>query len=242
MITARPVGLEPLAGSRLVLERSAPEHAAFMRECYQDEAFMDLYRLAQRRTESEAEITARLDQEAATLPQQRRFIEWVIQRTRDDGSLEPIGLGSLADFQHQHRRAEFLIGMLDRGDRRTGAALEATLLILEFAFNSAGLNKVMSLVYSFNQDSQDNTLQLGFTQEGLLREHIHNAKYGFIDLYQNGMLESDFRANQRLAKLSKRMLRRDITQRPAAPTLMSQEEKRTATDALKAALMGPPAD
>ena len=242
MITARPVGLEPLTGSRLVLERSAPEHAAFLRECYQDEAFMDLYRLAQRRSESEAEIAARLEKEAATMPQQRRFIEWVIHRTREDGSLEPIGLGSLADFQHKHRRAEFLIGMLDRGDRRTGAALEATLLILEFAFNNARLNKVMSLVYSHNQDSQDNTLQLGFTQEGLLREHIHNAKYGFIDLYQNGMLERDFRANQRLAKLSKRMLRRNITQRPAAPTLMSQEEKRTATDALKAALMGPPAD
>ncbi|GAB6041457.1 GNAT family N-acetyltransferase [Endothiovibrio diazotrophicus] len=236
MIAARPVGLEPLVGSRLVLERSAPEHAAFMRECYRDEAFMDLYRLAQRRTESEAEIAVRLEAESATLPQQRRFIEWVIQRTRADGSLEPIGLGSLADFQHKHRRAEFLIGMLDRGDRRTGAALEATLLILDFAFNRAGLNKVMSLVYAFNQDSQDNTLQLGFVQEGHLREHIYSDQYGFIDLYQNGMIEKEFRTNQRLARLSRRMLRRDITQRPEVPTVMSREERTAATAALIDAL------
>ena len=240
MVTARPVGLEPLTGSRLVLERSAPEHAAFLRECYQDVAFMDLYRLAQRRTESEAEIAARLEQESTKLPQQRRFIEWVINRTREDGSLEPVGIGSLADFQHKHRRAEFLIGMLDRGDRRTGAALEATLLIFDFAFNQVQLNKMMSLVYSHNQDSQDNTLQLGFTQEGLLREHIHSDKYGFIDLYQNGLLVSDFRQSTRLARLSKRILRRDITLPPEKPKSMNREARAAATDALRAAMLRPP--
>ena len=239
MITARPVGLEPLVGSRLVLERSAPEHAAFLRECYQDAAFMDLYRLAQRRTESEAEIAARLEKEAASMPQQRRFLEWVINRRREDGSLEPIGIGSLADFQHKHKRAEFLIGMLDRGDRRTGAALEATLLILDFAFNLARLNKVMSLVYSFNEDSQANTLQLGFVQEGLLREHIQDPRYGFIDLYQNGMIEKDFRENTRLARLSKRMLRRDITERPPTPKRLTAEERAEATSSLLAGLSRP---
>lgn len=39
-------------------------------------------------------------------------------------------------------------------------------------------------------------------------------EHSFLDIYENGLLESDFRQNERLANLSLRLLDRDITLNP----------------------------
>jgi len=199
-----------LKGKRVSLARAAPEYLEFIYACYQNNPFMDLYRLAQNRTLSKQDIQKRLDDEQTKSPQELKRIEWVILKHKSN-QLVPIGLAALADHQVSHRRAEFLLGIPDTQDRDGHLSLEASLLVLEFAFNQVGLHKVITFVYGYNSYAQKNTLHLGFTQEGFLTQHIYTQK-GFIDLYQNGLLRTDFLVDSLLSRLSLRLLNRDITQ------------------------------
>jgi RimJ/RimL family protein N-acetyltransferase len=230
-ITLQPLGFAPLQGKRLRLERRAPQHADFIWKCRQDCQFWELYRMTDDPSETVEQIYDKLVEENKLLPHQLRWLEWVIFRI--DGN-KPIGLAAVADYQPQHQRGEFLIGIVDPNEQKAGIGLETSLLVLDFAFNYLKLHKFMSFVYGYNQSSQQNTLQLGFVQEGLFREHMFIPNKGYIDLYQNGLLESDFRNNSRLAKLSQRLLGCDITQHPPEPQLLSQEELQAFENQLKA--------
>lgn len=207
-ISCTPLGLQELQGVSVSLIRSGPEHTNFIYDCYQNSNFMSLYRLAQNRKLSKQEISEHLVVEQSKLPQELRRIEWIIIK-RD--SQQPIGIAALADQQVSHRRAEFLLGMPDKQHRKGLLSVEASLLALDFAFNHANLHKVISFVYGYNSYAQKNTLHLGFTQEGILHEHIQSNE-GFIDLFQNGMLKTRFLNNRLLSKLSLRLIHRDITQ------------------------------
>jgi RimJ/RimL family protein N-acetyltransferase len=228
-LTATPFGTEVLHGKRLVLEMLNASHAEFLAQTYKLDGFMDCYRLAQDRELSLEQIQQRLEREKGYSPQQLRRIEWVIKLLpRHAGEQEQaIGLASLADYQSAHNRAELLIGINRSEDRISGLAMEATLLVLEFAFQQVKLHKMISFVYAFNKVAQKNTLHLGFVQEALLREHYFNYRTGqFIDLYQNCLLQKNFFANKKLSRWSKRLLGRDITIEKHYPSVkaMSQEQ------------------
>ena len=233
MISAAPIGLQALQGRRIVLERSAPEHAPFLQQCYQNDEFMDLYRLAQDRRQTEAQIKERLTKEQNLLPQQLKRVEWVIHHLSDSNTKEPIGLGALVDYQRAHRRAEFLFGIVNPKYRATGVSLEASLLILDFAFNQAQLHKLIAYIYGYNHYAQENVIRFGFTQEGKLREHVYFPKQGFLDLYLNALIESDFRANRRLSSFSKRLLGWDITSKPSQPQKLPKEQLAEAKEAFR---------
>ena len=211
-----PIGTQVLQGQRVSLARTAPEYLEFIYACYQNDAFMDAYRLAQNRAATKQDILHRLEEEQTKLPQELKRIEWVILK-HEQAQLTPIGLAALADHQGSHHRAEFLLGIPSTLNRTGSLSLEASLLALDFAFNQAGLHKVTAFVYGYNTYAQKNTLHLGFKQEGFLAEHIHVNNH-FIDLYQNGLLRSDFQNNQKLSRLSRRLLKRDITQ-PQSPRI-----------------------
>ena len=210
------VGVEPLRGKRIILERAVPCHAEFLHDCYGLEEFMNRYRLTQDRNMSVEQIRQQLEREQELPPQQLRRLEWVIKRRSGTTGAagQPIGIATLADYQAVHNRAEFLLGIIESEDRRGGLSLEAALLVLEFAFHQARLHKLTSFVYAFNSSAQKNTLHLGFRQEGFLREHYFDCRgERFIDLYQNGLLREEFFANANLSRWSKRLLGRDITAR-----------------------------
>ncbi len=237
MLETHLLGFQAIRGQRVSLLRRAPEHAAFLRLCWDDQAFMDLYRLAQNRRESIEQIAERLAQEYKRLPKDLRKFEWVIERHATQGqAARLIGLAAVADYQPEHRRAEFLIGILQPQEQKAGIGLEASLLVLDFAFNILQLNKLISFVYGYNQSSQNNTLHLGFTQEAFLREHVHYAPHGYVDMYQNGLLARDFRRNDRLSRWSQRLLQRDISLAPPAPKQLSDAYVQQAEAAFKAAL------
>lgn len=238
MISVAPIGLQSLQGRRVSLERSAPEHAPFLRQCYQNDEFMDLYRLAQDRRQTEEQIRERLAKEQQFLPQQLKRIEWIIHLKNDNGDNQPVGLISLADYRRAHHRAEFLIGVLPAEQRGTGTALEASLLVLDFAFNQIQLHKVIAYIYGYNHYAQQSVIGLGFTQEGLLREHIYFPKQGFLDIYLNGITASDFRANRRLSRLSQRLVGWDITIKPTPPEILSEEQIAQAKEPLRKILFG----
>jgi len=230
-ITLQAVGLAPLQGKRLRLERRAPQHTDFIWQCRQDRRFWELYRMTDDPNETPDEIHAKLVEENKLLPHQLRWLEWVIFRIDQN---KPIGLAAVADYQPQHQRGEFLIGIIDPNEQKAGIGLEASLLAIDFAFNYLKLNKFMSFVYGYNNASQQNTLQLGFIQEGLFKEHMFIPNKGYIDLYQNGLLASDFRNNPRLSKLSQRLLGYDVTQLPPQPEILSQQQLNDFEEQLKA--------
>ena len=206
-LTLTALGKEPLSGRRLTLEPAAPCHAEFLAETYQLDDFMDRYRLAQDRSLSVDDIRKRLEAEKDYSAQQLRRVEWII-KYQD----QSIGLGALADYQPAHNRAELLVGITDPKHRTSGLGVEATLLILEFAFHLAKLHKVIIFVYEHNKIAQDTALHLGFKQEALLEEHYFNQrKEQFIDLYQDRFLKHEFFNNQAIARYSKRLLNRDIS-------------------------------
>lgn len=238
MISVAPIGLQTLQGRRVFLERSAPEHAPFLRQCYQNDEFMDLYRLAQDRRLTEEQIKERLAKEQQVLPQQLKRIEWIIHLKHENGENQPVGIISLADYRRVHRRAEFLIGVLPAEQRGTGTALEASLLVLDFAFNQIQLHKVIAYIYGYNHYAQQSVIGLGFTQEGFLREHIFFPQQGFLDIYLNGLTESDFRANRRLSRLSQRLVGWDITIKPTPPEILSEEQIAQAKEPLRKILLG----
>jgi len=228
VITISPIGFQYLQGRRVILERSAPKHTPFLYQCYQDDRFMNLYRLAQDRRYTEEQIKELLINEQQLLPQQLKKIEWIIHVLGENGKKQPIGLISLADYRPAHRRAEFLIGILLPEYRGSMVSLESTLLVFDFGFNQIQLNKIIAYIYAYNDFAQKNVINLGFTQEGFLRKHIFYEKQGFLDVYFNGLLESDFRSNQRLSRFSRRLLGRDVTIKPIPPQVQALSEEQLA--------------
>lgn len=206
------IWLAPLEGNKLYLRRYNKEDANYLRQCYQNTQFMVQYNHYIPRHQRVEELALKLDEAYSMHPCQLKSIDWVIMKK---GVSQPIGIANLVGIEFVHRRAEFLIGLPNTNDHATGLGLEATLLVLDFAFNKANLNKLTSIVYEDNTSSQKNTLALGFIQESMLRDHIFDPTSGkFISLFGNGMTANDFRSNPRIAKLSKRILSRNITLKP----------------------------
>jgi Flp pilus assembly protein TadD len=200
-----------IAGRRLVLRPYSESDAAFLGQCLADRAFMVNYHRFLSRSRSLPLITAHLRNSEKTLPWQRGTVDWVIFRC--DGAERPIGLANLVDLHLLHRRAEFLIGIPTQQERHAGTGLEASLLVMDFAFNRARLNKLTSLVYEDNARSQQSTLALGFAQEGYRPQHLFDEQgQRFVGIYENGLTTADFRANKRLSSLSRRILGRDVTE------------------------------
>jgi len=203
-----PIWLMPLDGKRVYLRCYQEADASYLHQCYLNKSFMDLYNRYIPRYQHIDDLAKKLSQSSKKHPCQLKTVDWIIFRKSTN---QPVGIANLVDIQYQHRRAEFQIGLPDPIDHARGIGLEATLLVLDYAFNYVGLNKITTIVYGHNLISQKNTLALGFVQESYLREQIIDKESGkFVDLYGNGMTLSDFRQNERLSKLSKRLLGKDI--------------------------------
>lgn len=206
-----PVWSEPLESNRLIIRRQESCDAEFLAGCYSNVAFLNQYNRYVPRFRHPDILRGQLKVARDKHPAQIGRVDWVILRK---GVSNPIGVGNLADIQQEHRRAEFLIGIPDQKDHLNGVGLEASLLVLDFAFNRARLKKLTNLVYVDNINAQKSNLSLGFLQESYFRSHIYDSDSAkLIDIIGYGMLEEDFRASKRIAKFSKRLLGRDITPR-----------------------------
>jgi len=207
-----PVWCAPLEGKQLILRRYQGGDAAYLHQCYRNTAFMDLYNRYIPRHQHIDDLAVTLSQAHEKHPCQLKTVDWIIFRK---STRKRIGIANLVDIQYQHRRAEFQIGLPDPADRACGIALEATLLVLDYAFNRVGLNKITTAVYGDNTSSQKNALALGFVQESYLREHLIDKASGkFIDVFGSSITMSDFRKNIKLSKLSNRLLGRTIAGLP----------------------------
>lgn len=214
---------QPLTGKRVRLVRMNPSHLDFLFSCFANKPFWSAYRANQKLTGGREELTRELDRDLGLLPAQRGKIEWVVERlgvgAREEP--EPVGFAALSAFDTAQSQAEFMVGIIAAEQRQAGIPLEASLLVLDYAFNKERLQKLLSFVYANNPSAQKSTLALGFSNETLLKRHLRlDDTSEYLDVYRNSLSEKQFRANQRLARLSQRLLGVDVTRNPrkANPT------------------------
>lgn len=203
-----PLWLEMLRGRTLDLRRYAEQDAPWLRACFGNAGFMQQYHRFLPATAQGDGLGKRLRQLETIHPAQTRSMDWVI--VTHGG--ERLGMANLVDIDFTHRRAELLFGIPEPEHQAKGPSLEALLLVLDFVFNRAGLNKLTNLIYADNRRAQEHAEQIGFVREGVLRQQVYDRQSGaMLDVCCNGMTRDDFTGNARIARLSRRKLGRDIT-------------------------------
>jgi diamine N-acetyltransferase len=211
-IQLHPAWVLPIENERIRIRVRTPLDHQFVMHCYANESFIRNYNryLASSSPQPKSPKTSTLQNRLDVY--QHKCIQWIIERVdrlNPDGvRYIPIGLASLAEIHLIHRRAELLIGFPDAVKfNGTRIPLSATLMILNYAFNRIGLNKLVSIVYADNVHAQKSTLALGFKQEGFLKNHLFDRKLNrWISVYQNSMLIEEFGENAQLVNFSKRLL------------------------------------
>lgn len=211
-------------GYRVSIKRSAPGDAPALYRAYRDRGFVRLFRsnTPQLSIEQlEQDLVARNNDD----PAETGFIEFVIKHP-EKGT---IGLAVLCDYSPRHNRAEYLVGIFDEESRTTGLGIDATLLVLDLAFNRFGLNKVYAYSYAYNDYSFRSAQSMGFRHEATLRNFHHaEAKNTFVDLKMFSILREEFRTSKLIAKLSRRWIGTDITRTPLIAeelTLIGQQKQ-----------------
>jgi len=96
--------------------------------------------------------------------------EFVIVERATDSSIGTVGLSNI-DRRHRHAQYGILIGAIDA--RGKGLAFEASRLILGYAFDKLGLQRVYLYVFADNEQALHLYRKVGFEEEGRLRQHIY---------------------------------------------------------------------
>ena len=215
-VQLHPAWIQPLVGGKLRLRIPVPTDEDFLMRCFTDQEFMNKYHRFMANSQTKQGIGNNLKQNPRYSVLKQKAIPWLIEQAENPGHensrYQPIGLASITEIQLLHQRAEALIGFPEPAHRGQGSPLAAMLLILDFIFNRIGFNKLTSIVYGDNDYAQRTLLALGFAQEGFRPRQLRDLNTGeWLDIYDNGLLQSDFRNNTRLASLSGHLLGFDIT-------------------------------
>lgn len=215
-VQLHPAWIQPLVGGKLRLRMQTPDDEDFLLRCFSDQAFMNKYHRFMANSQTKQGIGNNLKRNPRYSVLKQKSVQWLIEHagsgSQENQCYRPIGLASLAEIQLSHQRAEVLIGFPGQAHRGHGIPLAAMLLLLDFVFNRIGFNKLTSIVYGDNPYSQRSTLALGFSQEGFRPRQLRDLNTGaWLDIYDNGLLQSDFRTQARLARLSGHLLGFDIT-------------------------------
>ena len=115
-------------------------------------------------------------------------ITLIICRTENG---EAIGQVSFVRIDWVGRMATYYIGIADQVNWGKGFGREATILMLDYAFNTLNLNRIQLHVSTENQRAVKLYKKLGFQEEGTLRQAMyHQGRY--VDFYVMGILRSDW--------------------------------------------------
>jgi RimJ/RimL family protein N-acetyltransferase len=96
-------------------------------------------------------------------------LPFVIVRRADQTVL---GSTRFMDVALEHRRLEIGATWLAPTAQRTGANVEAKLLLLSYAFDTMGMQKVVFKTEALNTQSRDAIRALGAIEEGTFRRHL----------------------------------------------------------------------
>ena len=118
----------------------------------------------------------------ATREDMRRYVEKALEEARrgvsvpfaivDLATRQIIGSTRYMDIAHEHRRLEIGCTWLTSAFQRTPANTEAKLLLLTYAFETAGVIRVVLKTETLNERSRRAIERLGAVQEGIFRKHL----------------------------------------------------------------------
>ncbi len=90
-----------------------------------------------------------------------------------------------------NRRAEFTIYIGNNTYKGRGCGKDALSTLLKYGFNTLNLNKIQCEVFTNNEGAIGLYRNLGFTEEGIMREH-HYDNGEYIDSMIMSMLKSEW--------------------------------------------------
>ncbi len=192
--------------SRFVsLRRSLPEDAPFLYEkMYSKPEFTRLFRLNDH-INSEEQLRERLTRNLHIPPTESHYLETLIVHKKHG----IIGIAALADYNSFHRRAEQLLGIFEEKYRMSTYPVEADLMLADLAFNAYNLHRLYGYAYEYNTKVKNMGVVL---EEGVMKDHVYDkVSQKFVDLYIHGITVEQFRKNELIARLSTKLLGRDIT-------------------------------
>src|SRR5262249_33278215 len=85
-------------------------------------------------------------------------------------TMRPIGTAGLVSINHLNQTAELGIGIGERDCWGRGFGIEATRLVLDYAFNVLGLHNVMLRVFSYSERAIRAYRRVGFREIGRRRQ------------------------------------------------------------------------
>jgi RimJ/RimL family protein N-acetyltransferase len=161
----------------------------------------ELWRLQPRAVESLADMR---DYVELALAEQERgtSLPFVIARRADQAV---IGSTRFMDIALPHRRLEIGATWLAPSAQRTGANVEAKLLLLAHAFDTLGMQKVVLKTETLNTQSRSAILALGAVEEGIFRKHLVAESGRARDMIYFSILDTEWpgvrsRLEERLAR------------------------------------------
>lgn len=138
------------------------------------------------------------DRGTFTLDNQKRWFGKIVNdATRkqfiilDKKSGAPVGAINLMDIDYSHSRADWGYYIGEVSYRMKGHAVEAEYLLLQYAFESLGLNKVYCQTLSNNMKVVSNHKKFGFQIDGILRKH-HFDGSEYLDVYVMSIFKEEF--------------------------------------------------
>ncbi len=199
-----PFWWQPLRGRSVGLRRRGPEDLALLRAAWANADFMQRFnRMAAPLPEQAEALQALLTRERWALPAESRGLHWTIE-----SGGQGCGFVSVVDISLQHRRGEFLMGVLP-GQAPTASpwlALEAAHLAFEFLATRMKLERLTAHFYPDNLAALNMSLRQGFEQEGVLKQYLRLPDSGErSDLIVAGLL-LDPAFFKRHARLRRRLL------------------------------------
>lgn len=162
----------------------------------------ELWRLQPRAIQSVADMREYIEHALADQARETS-LPFVIVRQADQ---TVIGSTRFMDIALAHRRLEIGATWLARGAQRTGANVNAKLLLLRHAFETVGVQKVVFKTDALNTQSRTALLALGAAAEGTCRRHLIADNGRIRDMVYFSILTPNGRASARICKRGSRSM------------------------------------
>lgn len=173
-----------LRGQKVRLTAVTAADMATITHWWSDPDFLRLYNTAPAIPRNEDQISRRFD-----LSQTSPDVFLFAIRLVDDEEL--IGLLELDGVDWPNRTTFLSIGIGEARFRGQGYGYEAMQLALNFAFNELNLYRVCLTVFSYNAAAVALYERLGFSREGVYREHIERDGRRY-DMFLYGLLRPEW--------------------------------------------------
>ncbi|MFO7664354.1 MAG: GNAT family protein [Chloroflexota bacterium] len=174
-----------LRGEIVRLTAVTPQDLPAITRWWADADFLRLYNTAPAVPRNEDQLSRRFD-----LSQTSNEVFLFAIRLLDSEDI--IGLVELDGVDWSNRTTFVSIGIGQNAHRGLGYGREAMQLGLKFAFNELNLHRVCLTVFSYNTPAIALYENLGFTREGVYREHIERDGRRY-DMILYGLLRPEWK-------------------------------------------------